>query len=240
MEISGSVALVTGANRGLGAEFVKALLAAGAAKVYAASRAGADPNLPGVVPVKLDVTDTASVAALAEELRDVSIVVNNAGTLAATQLTGTDLESTLGAVRENVETNTLAPLALTQAFAPVLAANGGGAVVNVLSVLSWFVLSPEGAGYSASKAAAWQLTNAQRILLRGNGTQVLAVHVGFMDTDMARNAPGPKLPPAQAAELVLAALRDGREEVLLDDVSRHVQAGLAHGVAGLYPSTGAA
>jgi NAD(P)-dependent dehydrogenase (short-subunit alcohol dehydrogenase family) len=234
MQIKGSVALVTGANRGLGAAFVQGLVDAGATTVYAASRGAVDPGIPGVVPVRLDVTDTAAVTALARELDDVTLVVNNAGISVPTDLTDPDPHAALDAVRAQLETNTLGPLALAQAFAPGLATHGGGAIVNVLSVLSWFVYAAEGAGYSASKAAAWQVTNALRLQLRGQGTQVLGVHVGFMDTDMAAHAPGAKLAPTEAVALVLEALRAGRGEVLLDDVSRQVQAGLAHGVAGLY------
>src|SRR5204863_10223212 len=120
------------------------------------------------------------------------------------------------AARSELETNFFGPLAMSQAFAPVLAANGGGAIVNVLSVLSWLSLSGA-ATYGASKSAAWSLTNGLRNELRAQGTQVVGVHVAFMDTDMAKKAPGPKADPRDVVRQVLEALAAGHDEVLADE-----------------------
>jgi len=222
MDLTHSVALVTGANRGLGRAFAAALLARGAGKVYAAARDPSTIDLPGVVPVRLDVTNAADVAAAARSLVDVNLLINNAGIIERTTLLGGDLT----ALRREMETNFFGTLAMSQAFAPVLAANGGGALVNVLSVLSW-VTVPGAAMYSASKAAAWALTNALRQELAAQNTLVTALHVGYMDTDMAAHVQMPKANPADVANQVLDAVRDGREEVLADELSRQVKAGLA-------------
>ena len=222
MKIAGSTALVTGANRGLGLAFARGLLEAGAAKVYAAAREPASVTLPGVVPVKLDVTDAQQVAALAHELRDVNLLVNNAGIGGFTSLLAPDAITQL---RRQFETNTIGTLQTSQAFAPVLAANGGGAIVNVLSILSWITL-PGSGGYSASKAAGWALSNAMRQELRGQLTQVLSLHVAFMDTDMARHAQGPKQAPEDVVRQAIAALEAGRSELLADALTRQVRQGL--------------
>ncbi|WP_386068682.1 SDR family oxidoreductase [Tahibacter sp. UC22_41] len=222
MDLTHSVALVTGANRGLGRAFAAALLARGAGKVYAAARDPSTIDLPGVVPVRLDVTNAAEVAAAARSLGDVNLLINNAGIIERSSV----LNGDLAALRREMETNFFGTLAVSQAFAPVLGANGGGALVNVLSVLSW-VTVPGTAMYSASKAAAWALTNALRQELAAQNTLVTALHVGYMDTDMAAHVQTPKANPADVANQVLDAVRDGREEVLADELSRQVKAGLA-------------
>jgi NAD(P)-dependent dehydrogenase (short-subunit alcohol dehydrogenase family) len=210
-----STVLVTGANRGLGTAFAEALVAAGAT-VYAGARNPDSVTTPGVTAVRLDVTDPTSVAAAAAELDDVTVVVNNAGIgRSGSLLTGESLDG----FREELETNVIGPLHVTRAFAPVLAANGGGAVVNIHSALSWFT-SPRVAGYSATKAALWSLTNAIRGELRDQGTLVLGVHVGYMDTDMTADVTAPKSDPADLVAQVLEALEKGEEEVLGDDTSR--------------------
>ena len=141
-----------------------------------ATVSAADPRL---VAVQLDVTDADRVTALADELADVELVVNNAGIAHP----ATPLSAGPDAARAELEANYLALIAMTQAFAPVLAANGGGAFVNVLSVASW-VASPMLSTYSASKAAAWSFTNSARVELKHQGTHVVGVHVGFVDTDL--------------------------------------------------------
>ncbi|MDX3192199.1 SDR family oxidoreductase [Streptomyces sp. MN03-5084-2B] len=231
MEITGAVALVTGANRGLGRRFAAALLERGATKVYAAARNPESIDLPGVVPLKLDVTDPASIREAAAVAGDVTLLVNNAGSSTGASLLGGSLED----IRLEMDTHYFGTLAVTREFAPVLERNGGGAVLNVLSVLSWFT-APQAAAYSAAKSAAWSLTNALRLELAPQKTQVTALHVGYMDTDMAKGIDGPKSDPAVVAGLALDGVEEGRFEVLADDVSRNVRAGLAGDLTGLYPA----
>jgi len=224
MKIQGSTALVTGANRGLGLAYAKGLLAAGAKKVYAGARDPASVTLAGVVPVKLDVTRADDIAAAAALCGDVDIVINNAGIT----VRGESMLSDGGpeAMRQLMETNVYGVWSVSRAFAPVLAANGGGALVNMLSVLSWVSL-PGTSIYPVTKAAAWSLTNGLRNELRGQGTQVLGVHAGLIETDMIKGFPG-KLPtsrPQDIVDVVLQALEAGESEVLADDISRQIKAG---------------
>ena len=223
MKIENSVALVTGANRGIGLAFARALLARGARTVYAAAREPASITLPGVRPVRLDVTQPEQIAAAVEACGDVNLVINNAGIARAT---GVLADDAIEAARAELETNFFGPFLTSRAFAPVLAKNGGGAIVNVLSVASW-LSSPQLATYAASKAAAWSLTNGLRNALRAQGTQVLGVHVGFVDTDLARGVTAAKSRPDDVVATVLAALEAGKEEVLADELSRQVKHGLA-------------
>jgi NAD(P)-dependent dehydrogenase (short-subunit alcohol dehydrogenase family) len=224
MKIEGSIALVTGANRGLGKAFVDGLLAAGARKVYAAARdPAAIAAAPGVRALALDVTREDQIAAAAEACGDVTLLINNAGiTQPQPLLSAPDLSG----MRAEFETNVFGPLNLSRAFAPLLKANGGGAVVNILSALSWLSL-PHLGGYCASKSALWSLTNNLRLTLRPQGTQVIGVHVAYMDTDMARNAPGPKTRPEELVRQTLAALAEGRNEVLVDEVTRQLKSSLS-------------
>ncbi len=222
MNIQGSIALVTGANRGLGLAYARALLAAGASKVYAGARDPSTVTLPGVIPVKLDVTNPQDVAHAAALCADVNLVVNNAGISGGSALLdAADGDVTL---RRLLETNLHGIHAMAVAFAPVLKANGGGALVNMLSALSWLSLGTTGA-YSVSKAAAWALTNSLRNELRAQGTQVLAVHAGYIDTDMVSHVDAPKSNPADIARRTLEALAKGELEVLADETSRQVKAG---------------
>lgn len=229
MQIEGSTALVTGANRGLGRRFAEELVARGA-KVYGAARNPAAVTVPGVIPVTLDITDPASVAAAADATGDVTLLINNAGSSTGAGL----IDGPLADIELEMNTHFFGTLAVVRAFAPQLAAGGGGAVLNVLSVLSWVSLPNSGA-YSAAKSAQWALTNALRLQLAEQGTQVTALHVGYMDTDMARHVTSPKSDPAVVARLALDGLAAGQPEVLADDLSRQVQQGLAGGVAALYP-----
>ncbi len=226
MKIQGSVVLVTGANRGLGLEFAKQALALGAAKVYAAARDPSQVTLPGVVPVKLDVTSVADVAALAVQCPDVTLLVNNAGIGRTGGVTGGDATTLL---REQMETNVYGVLHTSHAFAPVLARNGGGAILNILSVLSW-VNTPLLGAYGVTKAAAWALTNSLRIELKGQGTQVTGFHCGFIDTDMIRGFDVPKATPEDVVAQSYAALEAGELEVRADEAARQVKAGLSQGV----------
>jgi NAD(P)-dependent dehydrogenase (short-subunit alcohol dehydrogenase family) len=223
VKIQNSVALVTGANRGLGLAFTQTLLAGGARKVYAAARDPASVKQAGVQPVRLDVTNSEQVAATAAELGDVSLVINNAGIIRGSGFLG---EKGVEAVRAELETNFFGPVNVSRAFAPILARNGGGAIVNVLSALSW-VAFPSSSTYSASKAAAWAFSNGLRNELRGQGTQVLALHVGYMDTDMVREVAAPKSKPEDVARQVLEALEAGKSEILADEVSRRLKQNLS-------------
>jgi NAD(P)-dependent dehydrogenase (short-subunit alcohol dehydrogenase family) len=230
MRIAGSTALVTGAGRGLGATLVEALLARGAATVYAAAR---DPRSvihqdPRVVPLRLDVTDPASIRDAVERAGDVDLLINNAGIAGNGSLLSGDPER----ARAEMETNFWGPVTVLRAFAPVLARNGGGAAVNVLSVLSWLT-APTTGSYSASKAAAWSLTGSARAELRGQGTQVVGVHLGYMDTDMVAALDVPKIAPADVARQSLDAVEDGAEEVLADLPSERAKMALSGEPAGL-------
>ena len=229
MRIEGSTALVTGANRGLGRRLAEELLARGA-KVYAGARDPGSVDVAGVIPVALDITDPASVAAAAEATGDVSLLINNAGSSTGAGL----LDGSLADIELEMNTHFFGTLAMTRAFAPQLARAGGGAILNVLSVLSWVSLPGSGA-YCAAKSAEWSLTNATRIQLADQNTQVTALHVGYMDTDMARHVTSAKTDPALVAKLALDGLAAGQPEVLADDISQQVQRGLAGGVAALYP-----
>jgi len=221
------VVLVTGANGGLGTEFVRQALDLGARKVYATARAPRIWDDRRVVPLTLDVTDPASVAAAAALATDVTLVVNNAGAANGASVLGD--QATL---RELFEVNYFGPLAVVDAFAPSLATNGGGAVLNVLSVLSWLGI---GDGYSATKAALWSATNTQRLHLAGQGTLVTALYLGYADTPMTSGLDVPKNDPADVVSQAYAGVWSGAYEVLADDVSRQVKAGLAGPIDQLYP-----
>jgi NAD(P)-dependent dehydrogenase (short-subunit alcohol dehydrogenase family) len=230
MNIQDTTALVTGANRGIGKAFADALLDRGATKVYAAVRDVAAVTDPRLVPIQLDVTDSDRVAAVARELDDVQLVVNNAGVLHV----AVPLSASLDTARVELETNYLSHVSMTQAFAPVLERNGGGAFINVLSVFSW-VATPLLTTYSASKAAAWAFTNAARIELKRQGTHVVGVHAGPVDTDMTAAIELEKIPPATVARSALDALEAGEPEAVVDDYSRAIKAGLSDDQGALYP-----
>ena len=231
MRVEGAAALVTGANRGLGAAIAQALLDAGA-KVYGAARDPATITNQGLIAVPLDVTDGDDIAIAARTCRDVSIVVNNAGILRSSASLA---EGAVDAARAEMETNFFGSMRMARAFAPVLRRNGGGALVNMLSVLS-FMSVPQGATYSASKAAAWSLTNSLRIELRRQGTLVVAVHAGYIDTDMAAGVSAEKVSPQSVADQIVAAITSGAEEVLADPTSEMVKAALPEDLTTLYPS----
>ncbi len=230
MNIEGSVAMVTGANRGLGAAYTRALLDRGAAKVYAAARRPETMTESRLVPVRLDLTDRSSITEAANLASDVTLVINNAGISTRTPILGDE-----EALRQELEVNYFGTLDVSRSFAPVLAANGGGALVNMLSVLSWLSL-PTSGGYSAAKAALWAATNSLRLALAEQKTLVVAVHVAYMDTDMAAHVTGPKIAPQVVAEAALDAVEAGQPEVLADETTQHVRAALSGPLAGLYPS----
>ncbi|MGW2280160.1 SDR family oxidoreductase [Streptomyces sp. NPDC001770] len=222
MELKNAVAVVTGANRGLGRHLAAQLVERGA-KVYAAARRPELIDLPGVTPLRLDVTDHASIEEAARTASDATLLINNAGVLTGAALVGGDLDE----VRREMETNFFGPLAATRAFAPVIEGNGGGAVLNVLSVLSW--MHPGAVGsYAASKAAAWALTGATRDELAPRGIAVSALHVGYMDTDMAAAVPADrKTDAADVAAQALHGIEAGLPEIIADAVTRQVKQSLA-------------
>lgn len=215
-------ALITGANRGLGRRFAAELVARGA-KVYAAARRPETIDLPGVVAVQLDITDPDSVRRAAEIASDVNVLVNNAGVSTRSGL----LSGAMDDIRLEMETHYFGTLNVTRAFVPVIEANGGGSILNVLSLLSWAHVPASGA-YSAAKTAAWAMTDAIREELAPRGVHVAALHVGYMDTDMAAFAPADqKVDPEVVAKLALDGLFAGEPEILADELTRNVKAQLS-------------
>ncbi len=212
MKIAGCTALVTGANRGLGKAYAEALLAAGAATVYAGARDAASVVDPRLTPVELDVTSPKAIAAAVARCADVDLLINNAGAMLMSPMLA---EGSEAAMRREMEVNVYGVLAMIRAFAPVLARNGGGAIVNMLSVVSWFV-PPFNATYAASKHAALAVSDSARIQLRAQGTRVVGVYAGFIDTDMVAAIDQPKTPPRQVAERTLQGLEAGSDHVLAD------------------------
>jgi NAD(P)-dependent dehydrogenase (short-subunit alcohol dehydrogenase family) len=219
-QLANQTVLVTGANRGMGREFVGQLLDRGVAKVYAGAR---DPQTiaaddPRVVPLQLDVTDAASVARAADIAQDVSVVVNNAGIARGASV----LDADTSTLRSELETNLFGTLAVASAFADRLARRSG-IVINMASVASWL---PTGGTYGVSKAAVWSATESMRLELRPRGVQVVGVHVGFVDTDMVAGIDAAKSEPADVVRQVLDGVEKGDLEILADDFTRAVRAGL--------------
>lgn len=230
MKIPGSVALVTGANRGLGRHFAQQLLDRGAAKVYATARTPGLIDLPGVEVLALDITDPDSVAAAAEAAPDVTLLVNNAGVSTMQNLVTGDLSK----IRLEMETHYFGTLGVVRAFAPVLARGGGGAILNVLSAMSWFSFDGVTA-YAAAKSAQWSLTNSVRLELAGQGTQVTGLHFGMTATDMTAAWDVPKNDPADVVRAALDGLAAGRFEVLADEAGAQAKAMLAADPEKVYP-----
>lgn len=222
VRIEGATALVTGANRGLGRVMARMLVERGARRVYGGARDPREVAEPGVVPVRLDVTDPGQVAAAAETCADLTLLVNNAGVLTDSPLLAAP---DLAAARTEMEVNYFGTLAMCRAFAPLLVGNAPGAIVNVLSIASWFT-NPAMGSYSASKAAAWAMTNGVREELRDTGVLVVGVHCGYIDTDMAAHVSGPKNTPESIAAQAFDAVQAGRTEVLADERTRRAKADL--------------
>lgn len=229
MDISASTALVTGANRGFGKQLATELLARGAT-VYAAARKPDTIDLPGVIPVALDITDPLSVQAAAKATGDVNLLINNAGlSTGASLLTGSVAD-----IRLELDTHFFGTLDVVRAFVPQIEARGGGSILNMLSVLSWFSSLTAGA-YSAAKGAQWQLTNGLRQELAPRHIRVAALHVGYMDTDLTAGITAPKSNPADIARIAIDGIAADSYEIVADEVSRTVQSGLSAGVSALYP-----
>jgi NAD(P)-dependent dehydrogenase (short-subunit alcohol dehydrogenase family) len=227
--LTNTVVLVTGANGGLGSHFVHQALERGAKKVYAAARNPQQWDDERIVPLRLDVTDTSSITEAAEVATDVTVVINNAGAS-----NGSSLLDDLEASRALFETNFWGALAVANAFTPALRANSG-ALLNVLSVLSWLGI---GDTYSATKAALWSATNTQRIKLAPDGVHVAALHLGYADTPMTLGVEAPKLDPADVVRAAYDGIEADEFEILADDLSRQVKAGLAGPITSLYPQLG--
>lgn len=231
--LTNAVVLVTGANGGIGTQFVHAALARGAAKVYASARTPRVWDDPRIVPLTLDVTDPASIASAAAIATDVTVVINNAGGLPPT---ASLLDISEQDVRQNMEINFFAPLFVARAFAPLLADAENAALIDIHSVASWYA----GAGiYSASKAAIWSATNSLRLELAPRGIHVTGVHMGYVDTAMAAHTDDPKMEPADLVAAVLDGVEHGEFEIVADELSTQVKAGLAAPIEALYPEVSA-
>lgn len=222
MKIENAVVLVTGANRGIGLAFARELLARGARKVYATARNPASVTLPGVESLQLDVTKPEEIAAAAAQAADVNLVINNAG---IAQLGGFLAQDSDEVARRIFETNFFGVLNMSRAFAPVLKTNGGGALLNVLSIAAW-INGGDLAAYSASKSAAWSLTNALRHELAAQKTQVLGLHMAYVDTDLTRGFEAQKSSAEEIVKRALDGLEAGADEVLADELTQQVRQGL--------------
>ncbi len=229
MDISTSTVLVTGANRGFGRALTAELLGRGAT-VYAGARNPDQVDVPGAKPIALDITDPASVAAAAQATGDVTVLINNAGSATGADLLTGDLND----LHLEMDTHFFGTLSVVRAFAPQITANGGGAILNILSGLSW-VSFPEIGAYCAAKSAEWSLTNALRVQLAEQNIRVAGLHVGYMDTDMTATVTSDKSDPVDIARIAVDGIASGSYEILADDVSHQVQAALAVGVPALYP-----
>lgn len=227
-EIKNSVALVTGGSRGVGRALVEELYARGARKVYATARDPRTVTHPDAVPLALEVTDPASVAAVAEQAQDVTLLINNAGASVRADY----LTSPLDDIRREFDINFYGPLLVTRAFVPVIEANGGGRIVNVHSVLSWLAT---GSSYGASKAAIWAQTNALRLELQPRGIGFTGLHMGYVDTDMTAGLEVPKSSTHDIAVAALDGVEAGAAEVLADDITRQVKGALSGDLEALYP-----
>ncbi|MET0989652.1 MAG: SDR family oxidoreductase [Glaciihabitans sp.] len=224
MNIAGQVALVTGANRGIGRQFVLELLERGATTVYATARRPEKLDFADdrVIPLALDLTDHESVVAAAAAAPDLTLLINNAGISTGTPLVTGDLAE----IRREMDTHFWGTLDVIREFAPTLGRNGGGAIVNVLSALSWFAAPGSGA-YAAAKAAEWNMTNAVRLELAAQDTLVQGVLLGAADTDIMAGYDGPMIDPRDVSRASFDGLAAGSIEVLVDDWTRIVKASLA-------------
>ena len=226
--LEGAVVLVTGGTRGIGKALVADLLTRGVAKVYATARNPQPSTDPRVVPLPLEVTDPASIEALAAAAPDVTVLINNAGAAAPDSY----LDTPLADIRQVFEINFYGPLNVTRAFVPIIERNGGGHILNLHSALSW--VAGHGA-YAATKAAFWQQSNGLRLELLDRGIGVTGLHVGYVDTDLVAGVSGAKVHPADVAKQALDGIEAGAHEVLADETARQVKAALSGDLTLLYP-----
>jgi NAD(P)-dependent dehydrogenase (short-subunit alcohol dehydrogenase family) len=226
--LNGRHVLVTGANGGLGEEFVAQALERGATKVYAAARSARTWDDPRIQALDLDLNDPEAAVRAAAAAPDVDLLINNA----AIAPTGDSILGPEDEVRRIFETNFFGTLRVSNAFAPVLAAHGGGTLLNILSAAAWVSMPT---GYAASKAAMWSATNALRVQLRGQGTHVIGLLVGMIDTPMTAGWDVEKVTPASVVAQAYDAVADGSLEVLADEPTRGLKARLSTRGEELYP-----
>ncbi len=226
--LDGRTVLVTGANGALGEQFVVDGLARGASRIYAAARTPRGWDDERVRPLPLDITDAAAVAAAVATAPDVDLVINNAAIAPA----GDSIAGPEDQLRQIFETNFFGTLRVANAFAPVLAANGGGTLLNILSSAAWVNVPT---GYAASKAATWSATNALRVQLQGQGTQVIGLLVGMIDTPMSIRWDVPKVSTASVVAQAYDGIADGALEVLADEGTRELKSRLGTPAEELYP-----
>lgn len=231
MKLEGATALVTGAARGFGAELARGLVERGAARVYAADlRPATADGTDQIIPLQMDITDEGSVARAAAAAGDVNLLINNAGVATRSSVYTGSMDS----LRLEMETNYWGTMGVCRYFAPILARNGGGTILNVLSVQSW-INSPLFGGYGAAKSAQWSLTNALRLELTEKGIRVVGLHMGFMDTDMIKDLDVPKSNPSVIASLALDGLEEDLLEIVADEKSARIKALLSGDIRGMYP-----
>ncbi|WP_432946136.1 SDR family oxidoreductase [Kribbella sp. CA-253562] len=226
--LQGAVVLVTGGNRGIGKAIVDELLTRGVEKVYATARNPEPSHDDRVVPLPLEVTDQASVDALAAAAADVTVLINNAGGSSPR----TYLDAPIDAIRAVFDINFFGPLAVTRAFVPIIEANGGGHILNAHSALSWVA---RGGAYAATKSALWSQSNSLRLELLDRGIKVTGLHMGYVDTDMTAAVTAPKEKPADIAKAALDGIESDAYEVLADALTRGAKAALSGDLDALYP-----
>ena len=226
--LEGAVVLVTGGQRGIGKAIVDDLLDRGVAKVYATAREPKPSSDPRVVPLPLEITDQASIDALAAAAPDVTVLINNAGASSP----GTYLDASADEVRAVFDANFFGPLEVTRAFVPIIERNGGGHILNAHSALSWIA---RGGAYAATKAAFWLQTNAIRLELLNRGIGVTGLHMGYVDTDMTTAVTAPKARPEDIAKQALDGIESGAHEVLADDTARGAKAAMSGDLTAVYP-----
>jgi NAD(P)-dependent dehydrogenase (short-subunit alcohol dehydrogenase family) len=222
MDLTNSIALVTGANRGLGRHFAQQLLERGAAKVYATARRPELVDLPGVEVLRVDVTDPESIAAAAVVAQDVTVLVNNAGAATMTDLVTGDKAK----IALELDTFFWGTLEMERVFAPILKANGGGAILNVNSAMSWIAADRANA-YHVAKAAEWALTNGVRQELAGQRTQVTGVYLAMTDTGHQEWWTGPLNDAAEIVGRTLDGFAAGQIEIIADELTAAAKAMLA-------------